>query len=343
MPQLTDASRGCALSVAFAIVAGATCTGGEELKPALLARTEFLTLDGSRNDAIEPDEAFALRVAISTPHSADPPSGLQLMGWLRRMDDSDLPCNEAAESFLRTGRLPLGAVFLNDPVIGVATTDGAFVVSDPDFSLASANIVGAVRVESRPAALVVDQAARRFLLALPDEDRVIGVDPTGQQSLQITDLDDPRQVVAAPQGGVAIRQADGRLILVADTGGRVELSTGVGALRPTANPRWLAATTADSALLFDLAARKLRNRVSTLGLLDAAALLDESGAPFALATLAGDEVSVHYLDAPGAPAMRTVLPPPATRLAAAPGGRVLLAWSPAARDRRRAGPAGTLG
>lgn len=139
--------RALTLAAALAALTAPPCAA-DELKPALTATTEFLSLDGQPVPSIAPHMPVQIRVSIANGLGGGTPAGLKLFGWLRRIDADDLPCGQSAEAFLRTGRLPNGTMFLNDPVIGVVTEDGAFAVSDPDFSLASANILGAVTLDS---------------------------------------------------------------------------------------------------------------------------------------------------------------------------------------------------
>ena len=120
-------TRKAALSAALAALLAAPPVAAEDLKPALKAMTEFLALDGRPIPAIRPQEPVQIRVSITSGLGGGPPAGLELFGWLRRVDDSDLPCGQSAEAFLRTGRLPNGTMFLNDPVIGVLTEDSAFI------------------------------------------------------------------------------------------------------------------------------------------------------------------------------------------------------------------------
>jgi hypothetical protein len=313
------------------LLAGLMCGSAaraEDIKPALAAKTEFLDHSGQPVTRVRPEQPVVIRVTIASSLSDEAPAGLSLFGWLRRMNSSDLPCGEAAEAFLRTGRLPTGTIFLNDPVIGTLTEDNAFIVSDPEFSLATANILGATTFSSRPSALVTDAERRRFLFALPDEGRVVAFGTAGQEETVLEALEAPRDVAATPGVGVMVLEAGGRLLFGGEKGGVTEIADAVAAIRPTSDPRWLVAISPDQGLLIDTVTRRITQSLDQPGLTDTAALMsDGEGSPFALATLARTEVAIRYLDDPGAP-VEIALPNAATRLAAAPGGRVLLAWSP---------------
>ena len=323
--------RGTLTAMGLAALA-ALPVAAEDLKPALSATTEFLSLDGQPLAAIAPQDPVQIRVSISSGLGGGPPSGLELFGWLRRMDASDLPCGQAAEAFMRTGRLPNGTIFLNDPVIGVLTEDRAFTVTDPDFSLASANILGATMLETDAATLRSDASGRRFLLALPDQGRVQAIGPAGDEMGAITGLDRPQDASGAGDGAVIVLEGDGDLLRIAADGTRQGLAAGIAALRPSTDPDWLAALAADRAVLVDTRRGSIHTQLAAKGLRDAAALAETGAAPFGMALLTGAGVAIHYLDAPEI-AQPIPLPGPdphpATQIAAAPGGRVALAWSPA--------------
>ena len=319
-------TRKAALSAALAALLAAPPVAAEDLKPALKAMTEFLALDGRPIPAIRPQEPVQIRVSITSGLGGGPPAGLELFGWLRRVDDSDLPCGQSAEAFLRTGRLPNGTIFLNDPVIGVLTEDSAFTVTDPDFSLASANILGATTLDTEVAALRSDAFGRRFLLVLPDagELRIIG--PSGADLGAIRGLDHPQDASGTGNGALVVLGGDGALLRT-DGAARNQVTEGIAEIRPSDRPGWLAALGAGRAALIDGDRGMVAQEFAAPDLRDAAVLTDAE-APFGMALLNGAGVEIRYLDAPGN-AQPIPLPAPATRLVAAPGGRVALAWSPA--------------
>jgi hypothetical protein len=325
VPGLRSAVAAAALSVA------AATAQAQDLRPALEAQVQFLDLAGAPVDAVEASDPVLLRVTIRSALADEPPKGLSLFGWLRPVGETDLPCEAAAESFLRTGRLPTGAIFLNDPVIGVVTEDAGFLVTDPDFSLATANILGAETFGSRPAALAADPDARRFLIALPDEGRVAAVDATGQSRTLVETGGRPTGVVPQEAGAALVLLEGGTLLRHDPTVGTEILAAGTHALRPLAQSAWAVALADTEASLLDpLGATTLRAPIPPAG--DAAGLAEiEEDAPFALAVLGEREVAIRYLDAPDSPVV-VPLPGPASRLSAAPGGRVLLAWDPRGRE-----------
>lgn len=297
--------------------------GEVELKPALSAQASFRLLDGGEGP-IPPLTPFLIEVAITSHASAGLPPGLALYGWLRRTDPAGPPCPEAAEAFLRTGRLPLGAVFLNDPLVGVVTADDTLMLVDPEFSLASANILSATPLPGRPAALVADPEGRRLLLPLPAAGSLVSVDATGRPVILGSRLGRP--VAAVPSGGT------GAFVLDGESGRILRLPDGPA---PEMRAAGLAAAAAapaaalwgpGGAALFDTTTGEIL--VAVPGPADAAAVLASGGAAFGLAVLRGDRLLLHFRDAPDRPA-EVALAAPATRLAVSPDGRMIAAHDPA--------------
>lgn len=118
-------------------------------------------------------------------------------------------------------------------------------------------------------------------------------------------------------------------MLARASGGSQAIAAGVSALRPAAGPGWVAALMVDSVGLINAAEGRVSAILPINGPRDTA-LLAEIGSerPFAVATLTGGAVAIHYLDDPDH-LIRIVLPHEASRLAADPSGRVALAWAPA--------------
>lgn len=314
---------GAALAaVALAVAAQAQETASE-LKPALTAEAEFRRLDNAAGP-IPPGTPFVIEVHVTNHAAAEPPPGLSLYGWLRRSGDSDLPCGQAAEAFLRTGRLPVGAVFLNDPLVAVLSRDNTLMLVDPEFSLASANILSATPLPGRPADLVPDPVGRRLLLPFPEEGRLLAIDASGRT----TDLGGKlgRPISAVPSGET------GAFVLNSQTGRLLRLPDGPAPLHHALGLR--AAAGAPAAALWGAKGAALFDTTTGEVLIDAprpsvaAAPLAAKGAAFGLAVLHGGSLSLHFRDAPSQP-VEIALAAPATRLAVSPDGRILLAHDPA--------------
>ncbi|WP_226576121.1 hypothetical protein [Acuticoccus sediminis] len=298
---------------------------GDELKPALTAEVTLTALDGTPAAPIAPHEPFAVTVTITGHGGGEAPKGLTLFGWLRRQKETDLPCAETAEAFLRTGRLSTGTVFLNDPVIGVLTEDDAVTLVDPEFSLATANLLAASRLGSRPATLVTDEHARRFLLPLSDEGRLVAVDAAGSVTEVARDLGRPVTVVPVPGGGAVVQDAAARRLVRVPEGPSVPplVADGLAGGAHDAAAVW--GTEGAAAFSLRDGAVMARTREAAT----AAAVLARDGKPFALLTAAsGGRLAVHYLDDPRHPVAIDV-PVNPRRLAVAGDGRFVVAYDPA--------------
>ncbi len=293
------------------------------LKPALSAEVGFALLDEEGAAPIPPGAPFSIEVRLRDHAAAELPAGLALYAWLRRQDPANLPCSEAAEAFLRTGRLPIGAVFLNDPLVAVATEDDTLLLLDPEFSLASANLVAAARLPGPPAALVPDAEARRVLLPLPTEGRLLAADASGAVRELGAGLGRPVAAAPAPDGGAYVLDAAAARVVRVPEGDAPELrATGLG-FAGAAATIW----GPEGAVLFDAADGGAL--LSAPAPVDVAAVLaDAEGRPMGLAVADGGELRVHFLDAPAAEPMRIAIAGAVTRLAAAPGGRFLFAYDP---------------
>ena len=294
-----------------------------DLKPALSAEVTFQSVSGDALDTIAPDSPFAINVKINNHAGGDPPAGLELFGWLRREDASNLQCAESAENFQRTGRLPVGAIFLNDPVIGAVTEDNAMLLVDPEFSLATANLLAAGKLSGQAAAIVADDDARRFLLPMPESGTLVAVDAAGTISVLASDLGHPVAVVPGTKGDAIVLDAFSQRLRRL-SGDKVPDIKANG-LRDSYNGYAAAVWGSEGAAAFDTRSGELLLKVP--GRADSAAILaDES--PFALAVLEENKVQIHYLDAPASPPISIELAASATELAVSPHGRFLFAHDP---------------
>lgn len=295
-----------------------------ELKPALSASVKFSSIQGADLPLIAPQSPFAIEVKITNLIGSDAPAGLQLFGWLRRHDESNLTCTESAESFLRTGRLPLGAVFLNDPVIGAVTKDNALLLVDPEFSLATANLLAADTLSGTPAQIVPDNAARRFLLPLPSQGKLLAIGSGGTKTEIANNLGQPIAVVPGSNGDVIVLDAvSQRLIRIS---GRQVPEMQAHGLRGSAWSESAAIWSDEGAIAFNTSDGRVLLDVP--GAADSAAVLSDVAHPFALAVLLNDQLRIHYFDAPGDSATSITLAAPATELAVSPHGRFVFAHDP---------------
>lgn len=299
----------------------------DELRPALTATAEFNAIAARPLDQPEPGVPFEITVTITNALGTDPPAGLQLAGWLRPVEDGNQSCTEAARSFLATGRLPTGAVKLNGALIGVAAEDGSFTIADPEINLASANLLGATRLQEPPASLVADTVGRRFLAALPGRGEVLAIAvPDATVTVLAADLSGPVMALPAPDGAAwVLEKARMALTRIEPDGAQQPIAEGVERLTASPSGAEFATAGPSGAALWDAATGTAQITLPDPAV-DSTVLADARGT-FALATLAGREISIRYVDAPDT-AFVVTMPVPATRLAAGPGGRWLLAHDP---------------
>ncbi|UMA66921.1 hypothetical protein LVO79_20365 (plasmid) [Roseivivax marinus] len=314
------------LAAGLAFGGGAAAQVGGDLKPPHVAHVSFEPLEGDGTQ-IAPGAAFRIAIDVMNAAGADAPAGLTLFGWLRRSDPANLPCTEAAESFFRTGRLPVGAVFLNDPLVAMLTEDDALHLVDPEFSLATANILGAVKLASRPGAVAVDPDLRRLLVLLPEEGRVVAVDTAARQSVLAEGLTRPEAVLPVADGGVIALDA-GRLVRrpegpVPD----IEARALVPVPSPVPGSSEALALGARAITLFDRDSGAVRLHWDVHA--SAALPLHGPDGTTGLAAAVGSELLLRYLDAPDAAPLRIPLAAPARALVVSRDGRFVFAHDPA--------------
>lgn len=318
---------------ALSLLAGAlallplTPVAAEDLRPPLVASVAFTGPDGGALDRIAAKEPFGIAVQVENRLGSDPPAGLTLSGWLRPVSDSNLTCTEAARSYLATGRLPAGAVKLNGPLIGVAGTDGAFVIADPELDLASANLVGAATLPEVPDDLVADPDGGRMIATLSGRGEILSLAvPDAASRTLAQGLDRPVAAFGAPDGAVWVLEAGTRRALRILPGGppQVLMEHAVALTRASAGDSFAIAGTGHTGLY------QSRDGAPLIVLAtgsDAALALSDPDGTFALARLSGDRLDIHYTDAPDQP-VAVALPSPVSRLVAGPGGRWILGHDP---------------
>ena len=295
-----------------------------ELKPALSARVSFGAVGGGDVEAIAPQSPFIIDVSIINHLGSQPPAGLAVFGWLRRYDESNLQCAESAENFLRTGRLPVGAVFLNDPIIGAVTDDNAVLLVDPEFSLATANLLAAETLSEAPAQIVADNESRRFLLPIPGRGTLVSIGTGGTKTEIARNLGQPVAVVPGLDGDAIVLDASRHRLLRISGGDVPDIAArGLrGSDRAQAAAVWghtgvMAFNTANGEVLLDVP-----------GAADSAAVLSNDDTPFALATVRHDMLQLYYFDAPITEPITIKLPASAAELAVSPFGRFVFAYDP---------------
>lgn len=301
-------------------------TGGRgDLQAPLYAAVRF-TPDAD----IAPGQPFGITLQFSSAAGAEPPVGLDVSAWLRPLSASNLPCNEAARAYRSTLSLPTGAVSLNGPVLAVAMADGSVTFADPDLDLASANIIAAAKLAEAPAALVPDSGRQRVLAVLPGRREIVAIEVlTGKVEVLASGFDSPETVIPAPDGGAWVLDAGtSALIRVMPDGTVTKIAADVSALAAATGGKVAAYSSAEKAVVFDLATG--HELASFPGTADADAVIplnDPSGVS-GIAVLSDDQLDLYYSDAPDA-LFSITLAAPATRALVPADGRFLFAFDPA--------------
>jgi hypothetical protein len=279
---------------------------------------------------IVPGHPFSIAVQFSSAAGAGPPVGLEVSAWLRPLNASNLPCNEAARAYRSTLSLPTDAISLNGPVLAVAMADGAVTFADPDLDLASANIIAAAKLEELPTALVPDPARQRVLAVLEGRGEIVAIAAlTGEIDVLARGFDRPGTVIPAPDGGAWVLDAGtSALIRVLADGSTSEAVSGVTSLTATPGGGTAVYSGPGKAALFDLATGRDLARFPVKADASAALPLGDPSGTTGIAVLSADRLEIYYTDAPDLP-FSIALPAPATRLAAPADGRFLFAYDPA--------------
>ncbi len=318
--------RAAALAAALSLAQPAAPAAEEApLRPALSATIGFRGHDGAALGEIAPGQPFLIEVGLVNEAGTEPPRALDVYGWLRRASPQNLPCLQAARGFFGTGRLPMDAVPLVGPVVGVAAEDGGFTVVDPFLDLASANLIGAATLPERPAAVVAHPAGAGFLLSLPEQGEVRRITAFGATAAALaTGLDRPTSLVADAAGGVWVLEAGaGRVTRFGADGGATDRRPGI-ALSGDATHVLVRGPGGELALLPGAGGAPILVLPAARGV-TAEALVPGPDGPVAVLRLAGEVLAAHYLDAPDRP-QPVALAAPAERLAVDPQGRFAVAW-----------------
>lgn len=300
-----------------------------DLRPAMSARVAYLDLDGAPLPLIAPGTPFSIDVTLINEAGTDAPRGVELMGWLRRMSDRNLPCLQAARGYLGTGRLSLDAVPLLGPVVGVVARDDSFTVVDPFLDLASANLIGATTLEERPAALVADPAGGGFLITMPRARELRRLTAYGAVETVIArDLDQPTALVAAGDGGAWILEAGAARVTRLSAGGQVMQSLpGAAALSGDARTVLVRGRDDSLSVLPSAGGSPLAILPSLPDTRAELPIHDAEDRLLAIARLSDEGLSLTYPDAPQM-ALPIGLAGPASRLTTDPQGQMVAAWDP---------------
>ena len=189
--------------IALLLLAGSAFA--EQLQPALTANVRFESLDGAVLTKVQPDDPFAIVVSIANKAGNDAPAGLYLNGWLRPVSMRNISCVEAARAYLATQRIPIDAIDLNGPAIGVLNAEKGLTIVDPDLNLASANIIGATHFDEIPTSITPDRFGNRFLVTLPNAAQVQSVSVFGARTKTLaSDINAKGAAIAVSDGSMWI-------------------------------------------------------------------------------------------------------------------------------------------
>lgn len=335
-PRLTAIA--CALALSLS---GPALADQDDVTPGLDVDLGFLPVDGDTPYAVPPSgQPLRIRVALTDALTGRAASDRRLTAWLRPADPANSTCQAAVGAFRSTRALPGSAVDLNGILVVARNSDATLHVSDPRLGNRAANLTAAHALPETPAAVVADSHAMRILVALPGQGEVLALSPISadRQTLLsglagvagIEPLQDGRFWVAAP-GRISLHAPDGTQISQTAIDGTPQLlptripdPRGYG---PPVLRRLGAFTPAGELLILDPeggVTARLREDI-----LADAALLD-GGAVLAL-PMDGASVRLRYADDPDR-AETLALPARASRLAAHPGGRFVVAWQPGAPE-----------
>lgn len=278
-------------------------------------------------------ETVRLTVILTDAVSELPPRGLDLFGWVRPVEVGNSTCEQAAQAFRATRRIPMGSSDLNGILLASLNRDGSIGVIDPKLNLHSSNMLAAHRFSQMPATVAIDQKQMRALVSFPDEGRIAAFGlVTGDVSDFATGLPAPNDIATASSGDVWVgSNSNGTLHRFQPDGTEqavIQLGEGAVMLRrqPDRETDLVGAFTRQGALmLVDGTNGRQLLRVDTgLPVQDATFLRDQA----ALALVGGQpEARLYYADAPESPVL---IPtgPVFTRLASGPDARIVVAFTP---------------
>ncbi|WP_299844400.1 hypothetical protein [uncultured Jannaschia sp.] len=305
--------------------AGAEEAARAPLAPALRAEIALSRPDGQPLVDPAPGAPFAVEIALRNMAGRDAPRGLDLVAWLRRTEGGGITCTEAARAYFATERsLPIGTVPLGGSLLAVLTGEGSIALVDPNFQLATANILAAVSIPEQVDRLVPDPFLRRVLAVSQDSGTVRAVSIAGGAAeVLVADLRGLEAVYPGPDGQIWVRTRDGfgppAEVVVPATGS----AASYGGIH-------VAIWTGREAEVIDLRTGTSLG-VSRAGIQAAIPLEAADGELSGLVALTHEGIAVHWADAPEQP-VQVDLPPGFSRLDVDPSGRFAFAHGPDVGD-----------
>lgn len=325
-----------ALRLAVILLAGLLAAGS--LASAQTLRTANLTAKLTLEDLLGnpiaiPDrgKGFRLRVDLTDVATGRPPSGLELAGWIRRVDRLNRSCEDEARAYRVTRAIAGGAVDLNGVVLAVLNEDASVGIIDPKLNGQPANMLAAASLGSLPRDFAIDRANMRALFAFEAKGIVEELAlADGTRRILAEQLEMPSAVAASSSGEVWVAEAGNGVVSRLNDGTRSKvLNLGKGAIRlhmaaPDA-ARIAAVSDNGEVGLIDGTTRAIILRKNTGDRIRASALVESDG----LLILGSKEktAELRYFDDFDAP-VEIPLGLNARDIAVSPDGRKALAFAP---------------
>lgn len=317
------------LSLFAAIVSGMPTAFAQDRAASLSARLTLRDLDGRTVASARNGEAFRLQVDLTDVATGKAPNGLELSGWIRRVDRLNGSCEDEARAFRVTRSIAQGAVDLNGAVVAVLNEDASVGIIDPKLDGQPATMLGAAALGRMPDDFAIDRANMRAVFSFGRDGVVEDVSlADGSRHVVAEGLDRPGRLAITPrgdlwveEGGAVSRIREGRRAETVPVGSRRLVL--LGQMQDT---DLIGAVSADGGVaLIDGATARVVFQGGTGAPVGAAAVIGDEG----MLSLApgADTAELRYFDDFDA-AAKVPLGFAAERLAVSPDGRVALAFTP---------------
>ncbi|MGC4026886.1 MAG: hypothetical protein QM744_18145 [Mesorhizobium sp.] len=294
----------------------------------LKAKLTLETPGGKAIDVPDHGEAFRLRVDLTDVATGRAPKGLELAGWIRRVDRLNRSCEDEARAYRVTRAIAEGAVDLNGIVLAALNEDASVGVIDPRLNGQPANMLAAAALDSMPDDFIIDRVNMRALFAFKDAGRIEAISlADGARSVLAEGLGEAVAIASVEDGSVWIASTNGSIGKILE-GSRDEiLQLGAGAVRLDNVPgNRIAAVSENGAVaLLDGIGGRILFQGNIGQSLVASALVGSEG----LLSVSGDgkTAELRYFDDFGR-AIPIPLGIAASKLAISPDARLALAFEP---------------
>jgi len=297
----------------------------QAIKPALRAHISLFDLDGRAIDEALPDRPFTIEVAFQNEVGSDAPGGLALTGWLRPLSSRNVACVDAARAYHATQRLPIGTVDLNGAVVAALMEDGTLTIVDPDFNLASANLIDATTFDDPPDLLISDPFNKRFFTISSKAGEIFSLAAAGgDPELIASGLARPSTVLPSRDGSMWIYESGAAQVVHISNGQTISTHPALG-VRIDKHGTTAMVFDVDGVSVIDSGGGNTNMRLDISGVKDVVAIQGQEKMT-GIATLSDSGITIHYVDAPDAP-VHIPLTESAGRIVIDPYNRFLFAYS----------------